>query len=237
MALEIFQTDPYAQSCTAEVVSTFLEINAFSTNQTVFYPIGGGQPGDQGRALLEDQDELKIIDTRRDRESGEILHYCAPESELPAPGTSLELHLDWDRRYRLMRMHSCMHLLCALIPADVTGGQIHDGRGRLDFDLEQPIDKKQLEYSLNQLIYKKAKREFKWICDEELQANPKLVRTMSVQPPKGAGMVRLVHFKGVDLQPCGGTHVASSHEIGSVVVKKIEKKGRQNRRITIEFAY
>lgn len=151
------------------------------------------------------------------------------------PGDSVTLNLDWDRRHRIMRMHSCLHMLCAVVPAQVTGGSIQDGRGRLDFDLPETIDKSEVTANLNKLIDENHAMTLSWITDEELQANPGLVRTMSAPPPIGTGKVRLVNFEGVDLQPCGGTHVASTGEIGPVLVQKIEKKGKLNRRITVVF--
>ena len=235
MAKELFQSDPYARACTAVVSAADPQSHAFAASRTVFYPTGGGQPGDQGWATLSNGEQIDIVDTRRSRDTGEILHYCSAESLLPEPASGLHLEIDWDRRHRLMRMHSCLHLLCALIPAQVTGGQIYPDRGRLDFDMGQTVDKRQLEQSLNRLVLKRSACDIRWISDEELDANPKLVRTMAVQPPRGAGMVRLVHFKGIDLQPCGGTHVADSSEIGPVRIEKIEKKGRKNRRVTVVF--
>jgi len=232
---EIFQNEPYARNCAAVVGSINTELSAFSVDQTVFYPLGGGQLGDQGLATAHSGERFEIIDTRRGRDSGQILHFCSPDSPLPNIGTNVTMELDWERRYRLMRMHSCMHLLCALIPAQVTGGQIYPDRGRLDFDLDQTVDKVQLQQSLNRVIFNGSKRDVKWITEEQLDRNPKLVRTMSVEPPRGNGSVRLVHFQGVDLQPCGGTHVAISSEIGPVRVEKVEKKGRKIRRITIVF--
>jgi len=155
--------------------------------------------------------------------------------DLPAVGETVTLKLDWERRYRLMRMHSCMHMLCAAIPAPVTGGSIQDGRGRLDFDLPDPVDKEEVTDRLNALIAQDSSMQMRWISDEELADKPELVRTMSVKPPTGSGQVRIVEFEGIDLQPCGGTHVASTGEIGRVRVRKIEKKGRQNRRVIVVF--
>jgi misacylated tRNA(Ala) deacylase len=155
---------------------------------------------------------------------------------LPEVGEQVALEIDWDRRYRLMRMHSCMHMLCALVPAPVTGGSISDGRGRLDFDLPDPLDKEALTRRLNQLIREGHSMRLRWITAAQLRAQPELVRTMSASPPQGTGKIRLVDFAGVDIQPCGGTHVANSAEIGPVRVTKIEKKGRQNRRVIVVFA-
>ena len=232
---ELFRDDGYLQSCDAEV--TALTEQGVVVDQTVFYPRGGGQPGDTGRLCCSDGRELAIVDTFVDRESGAHIHQVDdPGAELPAVGERVKLQLDWSRRHRLMRMHSCMHMLCAVIPAGVTGGSVRDGSARLDFDLPDPPDKLAIEQALNRLIEEDHPMSLAWITDAELEAQPDLVRTMSVQPPRGAGRVRLVRFEGVDLQPCGGTHVASTGEIGPVRVRKIEKKGKKNRRITVEFA-
>jgi misacylated tRNA(Ala) deacylase len=230
---ELFREDGYLRSCDATVIE--INENKVVVDQTVFYPEGGGQPGDIGILTRADGGRVPIEDTFKAAESG--LHYHVANSEAPLPnlGERVTLEIDWSRRYRLMRMHSCMHMLCAVIPAPVTGGSIHEGRGRLDFDLPEPIDKAEVTTKLQQLIEADHSMHLSWITDEELTCQPDLVRTMSVQPPVGGGRVRLVHFEGVDLQPCGGTHVASSAEIGKVRVRKIEKKGKKNRRIIVEF--
>jgi misacylated tRNA(Ala) deacylase len=230
---ELFREDSYLQDCDSFV--TRVDGNRLVVDQTVFYPEGGGQPGDIGKLICSNGAEIPIADTYKDRKSG--LHYHVASSELPLPevGDRVRLEIDWPRRYRLMRMHSCMHMLCAAVPAPVTGGSIQDGRGRLDFDLPDPIDKEKITQKLQQLVEADYPMHLSSITDEELAKNPELVRTMSVQPPHGSGWIRLVHFEGVDLQPCGGTHVASSVEIGKVNVRKIEKKGRRNRRIIVEF--
>jgi misacylated tRNA(Ala) deacylase len=182
-----------------------------------------------------DGQSLTISDTRKDRETGEHLHIVENTASL-VTGDSVELILDWDRRHRIMRFHSCLHMLCAVIDAPVTSGSIQVDRARLDFDLQEPIDKEMVTEKLNELIQRNATMSTRWISDAELDAQPDLVRTMSVQPPRNAqGTIRLVEFDGIDLQPCGGTHVAASGEIGPVLVKKIEKKGKQNRRIIVVF--
>ncbi len=234
MTKELFREDGYLRSCTA-VVKGIVE-SGFITDQTVFYPLGGGQPGDIGTAMANDTDKLGIIDTRKNRETGDIIHIIAEGSALPELGVVLELEIDWERRHRLMRMHSCMHMLCVVIPAPVTGGSIRDGSGRLDFDLPDPPEKDDLELRLNEIIQENHPMTLSWISDEEMQNNPELVKTMSVAPPIGSGQVRLVKFGDADLQACGGTHVANSGEIGPVCVKSIKNKGKQNRRVTIEFA-
>ena len=178
----------------------------------------------------------RVVNTIVQRETGAQLHVLDEEETLPELGMEVTARIDWDRRYGFMRMHSCMHMLCAVIDAPVTGGSVSEGRARLDFDLPDPIDKEAVTEALNKLIQQDQPRHFRWITDEELQSQPELVRTMSVSPPMGQGEVRLVEFEQIDLQPCGGTHVARSGEIGEVRGSKIEKKGKQNRRVIVEFA-
>jgi misacylated tRNA(Ala) deacylase len=210
-------------------------------DRTVFYPTGGGQPGDTGTLRLVSGDVIAIVDTIKGDGPDEVVHIPAPGSPLPRPGVEVSAEIDWERRYRLMRMHTCLHLLCAVVPGAVTGGQVSDGRGRLDFDIPgSSLDKEALAARLNELIAAAHMVTPRWISDEELQARPELVRTMSVKPPVGAGRVRLMEIAGldapIDLQPCGGTHIRNTAEIGPVVIGKIENKGRQNRRINIAFA-
>lgn len=234
MTEALYEREPYQKTCEAVISVVDTDANWFGTDRTVFYAMGGGQPGDTGLVRFDGK-ETRIVDTRKDRESGTIFHYVEEGAELPAINAKVVLEIDWARRHRMMRMHSCMHLLSAIIVAPVTGGQINDGRGRLDFDLGNVLDKEELTSSLNELIQKGIPREYEWITTEELDAQPELVKTMAVQPPRISGKVRLVNFSGVDLQPCGGTHVANSNEIGPVRVDKIENKGRHNRRVTIVF--
>ncbi len=233
MTEEIFRSDAYARTCEATVLG--VDEHGIRLDRTVFYPEGGGQPGDSGLLRLADGRELRIANTRKGELPGEILHLPAEVTNWLRPGLAVTLEIDWARRHRLMRMHTCLHLLSAVIIAPVTGGQVGDGYGRLDFDLPETPDKDQVNEKLNALIRNDAPVSFRWITDAELDAHPELVKTMSVQPPRGVGRVRLVNIEGVDLQPCGGTHVAHIGEIGAVTVSKIEKKGRQNRRVRLEF--
>jgi len=233
MTIELFREDSYLKECDATVIS--LDERGICLDRTIFYPRGGGQPGDSGTIVGSDGVETPITDTIKDRETGDHLHLPAEGAPLPVAGDKVTLRIEWERRYRLMRMHSCMHLLCAVIPAGVTGGSVREDSARLDFDLPDPPDKLEIEEALKRLIAENHPMRLEWISDEELEQQPELVRTMSVKPPTGVGKVRLVRFEGVDLQPCGGTHVAATGEIGQVRVKKIEKKGKKNRRITIEF--
>ena len=231
---ELFREDGYLKSCQA--VITHVDGDNVMVDQTVFYPEGGGQPGDTGVLIREDGEELLITDTQRDDAKGMHHHVVADGASLPNIGESIVLKIDWPRRYRLMRMHSCLHMLCGIIPAAVTGGSIQDGRGRLDFDLPEPIDRETIASELKALIDSDRSMTLSWISDAELAMQSDLVRTMSVKPPTGVGSIRLVQFDGIDLQPCGGTHVNSTKEIGSVRIRKIEKKGKNNRRIIVELA-
>jgi misacylated tRNA(Ala) deacylase len=231
----LFRYDGYLKSCTARVVSA--DVGGIRLDRTVFYPTGGGQPGDRGALRLASGETIAILDTVKGDMPDEVVHIATPGAALPAPGTELTAEIDWERRHRLMRMHTCLHLLCAVVPGAVTGGQVTDGRGRLDFDVPgSSLDKEAIAARLNQLIAAGHRVTPRWISDDELAAQPDLVRTMSVKPPTGSGRVRLMEIAGVDLQPCGGTHVANTAEIGPVAVAKIENKGRQNRRIIIAFA-
>lgn len=230
MVEEIFRQDAYATTCEATV--TAVDERGIQLDRTVFYATGGGQPGDVGVLRLVDGQAIPIADTRRDRETGEHLHIPADGADLPSVGVPVVAEIDWLRRHRLMRMHTTMHLLCALIPQGVTGGAVGADKSRLDFDLPDVVlDKGQLTEDLNRLIAGDHPVTMRWITDDELTVQPDLVRTMSVKPPSGSGRVRLVAIGDVDLQPCGGTHVARTGEIGRAVIGKIENKGKHNRRI------
>ena len=234
MTEEVFRRDAYATTCAARV--TAVDDAGIRLDRTVFYPLGGGQPGDTGRLVLPDGTVIRIADTRKGEAPEEIVHVPDGPVGPDLAGAEVTARIDWERRHRLMRMHTCLHLLCSLVPAPVTGGSIRDGSGRLDFDLpESTLDKQDLTERLNRLVAEDHAVTPRWISEEELDANPTLVRTMSVAPPRGRGRVRVLDIDGVDLQPCGGTHVASSGEIGRVRVTKIEKKGRQNRRVSVAF--
>jgi misacylated tRNA(Ala) deacylase len=250
----LFRDDAYERSCYAEVVAA--DGRGIRLDRTVFYPSGGGQPGDTGvlRVLqneamfqhasgetgvlmLPKGPTIAIIDTIKGDGSDDVIHVPAPDATLPQVGTEVIAEIDWERRHRLMRMHTCLHLLCAVVPGAVTGGAVGDGRGRLDFDVPgASLDKEAIAAALNRLILEGHAVAPRWIDDAELEARPELVRTMSVKPPTGTGRVRLLEIAGVDLQPCGGTHVRNTAEIGPVEIGKIENKGRQNRRINIAFA-
>lgn len=231
----LFRADAYLREAEAVVVGHTAE-GGILLDRTVFYPTGGGQPGDSG--WLAWGGALVPIATAVKAEGGQVALVMAEPMALPAVGTVVTQRLDWERRHRHMRVHTALHLLSVVIPLPVTGGQIGAERGRLDFDMpEPPEDVSAIEAKLNALIALDLTVSDEWITDAELAANPGLVKTMSVAPPTGQGRVRLVRIgtagHQVDLQPCGGTHVARSAEIGHVSIGKIEKKGRQNRRVSI----
>jgi misacylated tRNA(Ala) deacylase len=203
---KIFEQDAYAKSCDATVVS--VSPDGIELDRTVFYAMGGGQPGDQGVLRLAGGGEVAIADTRKGETPGTIIH-----------------------------IHTCLHLLCSVVEFPVTGGQISDGKGRLDFDIEDAaLDKEEITQAVNRLIEENHPVTSRWIDDDELASRPALVKTMSVAPPSGQGKVRLLDIESVDLQACGGTHVAATGEIGAIRVSKIENKGRHNRRVVVVFA-
>jgi misacylated tRNA(Ala) deacylase len=230
----LFRDDAYLRSCEATVVA--VDERGIQLDATVFYFTSGGQPGDAGMLAHSDGSPLDIADTVKGAAPGEVIHVLAPGYALPEVDARMVARIDWDRRYRHMRLHTCMHLLCAAVGAPVTGGQIHGDRARLDFDMQGgTIDKAALEARLNELVAGGHSVLPRWITDEELAANPALVRTMSVRPPLGAGRVRLLDIPGVDLQACGGTHVKNTAEIGPVKVLDVLSKGKQNRRVIVGF--
>lgn len=200
-------------------------------DRSLFYPSGGGQPGDTGALELADGTMIDVTDTRYGEDRASIR--VAAATACPV-GTVVTQHLDWTRRYRLMRMHTALHLLSVALPFPVTGGQIGELESRLDFDIpDATLDKDTITADVMRLVEADHPVKTEWITDAELDANPDLVKTMSVKPPRGSGRVRLVRIGDVDLQPCGGTHVGSTQEVGAVTVRKIEKKGRQNRRVRL----
>lgn len=231
----LFRDDAYLRSCDATILAV-TERGGVVLDRTIFYPTGGGQPGDSGTMRCADGSSIRIATTVKGETPHEIVHVPAEGEALPAAGSAVTLELDWDRRHAHMRMHTCLHLLSAVLTYPVTGGQVGAEKSRLDFDIpEAVLDKDEITARLNELVARDAPVSMRWITDAELAAQPDLVKTMSVQPPSGAGHVRLIEVEGMDLQPCGGTHVARTGEIGAVEVRKIEKKGRQNRRVSIQF--
>jgi len=237
MTYEIFREEPYAREAEASVSSR--DSRGIVLDRTIFYPRGGGQAGDAGAIVLANGASIAIVDTVKGETPGEILHVPAPgqEAALEAvnAGDKVALRIDWERRHRHMRFHTATHLLCALIPHPVDGCSITADYARLDFHMTDPLDKEALEAGLARLVGEAHPVSHRWITDAELDANPGLVRSMSVQPPRGTGRVRLLEIDGVDLQPCGGTHVSNTSEIGALVVKKIEKKSASTRRVVLAF--
>jgi misacylated tRNA(Ala) deacylase len=229
MTEALFREDSYLRECQATVIAAGPE--GITLDQTVFYPMGGGQPGDIG-AITWEGGSVAVSDTRYG-DAGAIRHLTETDAILPAAGTVVTASLDWDRRYLHMRMHTALHLLGSVLQYGVTGGNISAAKSRLDFDMEDTVDKEQVTADIQALVAADHPLTCRWISNEELDAQPELVRTMSVKPPKGAGKVRLLEIEGVDLQPCGGTHLKSTGEVGQVRVGKVEKKGRRNRRVSI----
>jgi len=218
---------------------TAADASGIRLDRTVFYPRGGGQAGDAGVLVLGNGAEVAIADTVKGVAPGEIIHVPAPGQEALLqglrPGDPVTARIDWERRHRHMRFHTATHLLCAVVPHQTNGCSITSGYARLDFDMVEPLDREHLERELARLVAEAHDVRTLWVIEEELDARPELVRTMSAPPPRGAGRVRLLQIDGVDLQPCGGTHVANTREIGAVRIVKIEKKSARTRRVVLEF--
>ena len=230
MVEELFRQDAYLRE--ADALVTAVEERGVRLDCSIFYPTGGGQPGDTG-ILRWDGGEARIIDAIK-ADGDDVLHVLAPDTPPPAIGTAVHAVLDWDRRYRHMRMHTALHVMSAVIRGNVTGGQVGADKSRLDFNLEGDVPTREwVTEEINKLLAADRPVVARWITDEELAARPELVKTMSVRPPMGTGRVRLMAIDGVDLQACGGTHVARTAEIGRVECVKIENKGKMNRRFVI----
>ena len=232
---QLFRDDPYLASCPAIVTDSGDDWVVL--DRTVFYATGGGQPGDRG-VLRWGNTDTAVANAVKGEAPDQVRHILEEGAGAPPVGTSVEAEIDWPRRHRLMRMHTAMHLLCSLVDGDVTGGQVGAEKSRLDFNLPAAaLDKEDLTARINALVDADHPVAARWIDDEELQQRPELVRTMSVKPPTGQGKVRLLLIgtdeAPVDLQPCGGTHVARTGEIGRLRIAKIENKGRQNRRVNL----
>jgi misacylated tRNA(Ala) deacylase len=230
MTALLFRQDPYLRSCEATIIA--VDGDAVELDRTVFYPLGGGQPGDTGRL-----GESRVLDTRKGPAGGEsVLHMLQPGAQV-AIGDKVEAEIDWQRRHRLMRLHTALHLLGAVVKAPVTGGRIAEDKAHLDFDVDMArLVAPDIEAQLNELVRAGAATRAIWISDAELDARPELVRTMSVAPPRGAGRVRLLEIPGIDLQACGGTHVANTAEVGTLKVARIRSEGKRNKRVTLELA-
>jgi misacylated tRNA(Ala) deacylase len=230
MVEELFRQDAYLKD--AEATVTALDERGVRLDRSIFYPTGGGQPGDTG-ILRWDGGEVRIVDAVK-ADGADVLHILAPDAPRPPLGTKVHTTLDWDRRLLHMRMHTALHVMSAVIKGNVTGGQVGADKSRLDFNLLGEVPAKEwVTEEINKLIALDRPVTPQWITDEELTARPELVKTMSVRPPMGAGRVRLLAIEGIDLQACGGTHVARTGEIGRVECIKIENKGKMNRRFVI----
>jgi misacylated tRNA(Ala) deacylase len=231
----LFRDDAYLQSATARVLES--HERGIELDRTIFYPLGGGQPGDIGVLVRQNGERIAIADTRKGEAPGSVLHVPAPGASRPEPGEILLLQIDWARRYALMRLHTALHLLSCVVVAPVSGGNIAPDKARLDFDIDMGLlDAERITQGTNALIASGAATETVWITDEELEAQPELVKTMSVQPPRGVGRVRLLKIPGIDLQPCGGTHVRNIAEIGRIRVTRIRNEGKRNKRVEIVLA-
>jgi misacylated tRNA(Ala) deacylase len=230
----LFRSDAYLKTARAQVIA--VHERGIELDRTIFYPMGGGQMGDTGVLLRASGERIAIADTRKGDAIDSVLHIAAPS--LPAePGETLTLEIDWQRRYALMRLHTALHVMSCVVVAPVTGGNISPDKARLDFDIDMSLlDAGRIEQETNALIARGAETETVWITEDELDARPELVKTMSVQPPRGGGRVRLLRIPGIDLQPCGGTHVRNISEIGAIRVLKIRSEGRRNRRVEIALA-
>jgi misacylated tRNA(Ala) deacylase len=230
MAELLFRDDPYLPSCEATVVA--VHADSVELDRTVFYPLGGGQAGDTGKL-----GDWRVLDTRKGPGAADsVLHILEPGAT-PAVGSKVTVHLDWERRHRLMRLHTALHLLGAVVKAPVTGGRISQDKAHLDFDVDMArLVKEEIEARLAELVARKVATQVRWITDAELDAHPELVKTMSVAPPRGEGRVRLLEIPGIDLQACGGTHVANIAEIGALSVVRIRSEGKRNKRVTLELA-
>jgi misacylated tRNA(Ala) deacylase len=231
----LFRDDAYLKTARARVVA--VDERGIELDRTIFYPQGGGQMGDAGVLVRDSGERIAIADTRKGEDAGSVRHISAPGAAQPVPGEMLSLAIDWPRRHALMRLHTALHVMSCVVVAPVTGGNIAPDKARLDFDIDMSLlDAARIENETNALIARAVDTETVWITDEELDARPELVKTMSVQPPRGAGRVRLLRIPGIDLQPCGGTHVRNIAEIGAIRVLKIRSEGKRNRRVEIALA-
>ena len=230
----LFRDDAYLKTATARVASCHAQ--GLELDRTIFYPLGGGQLGDTGTIVRANGERVTIKDTRKGSGPDSVLHIPVSPMTIE-PGEPVTLEIDWARRYALMRLHTALHVMSCVVIAPVTGGNIAPDKARLDFDIDMGLlDAVKIERETNALIARGVDTETVWITDEELDARPDLVKTMSVQPPRGAGRVRLLRIPGIDLQPCGGTHVRNIGEIGPIRVLKIKNEGKHNKRVEIGLA-
>jgi misacylated tRNA(Ala) deacylase len=228
----LFRDDAYLKTASARVVA--VHERGLELDRTLFYPLGGGQPGDTGALVRGSGERIPIVDTRKGNVVDSVVHVASASTGLAEVGETVNLEIDWQRRYALMRLHTALHVMSCVVVAPVTGGNMSPDKGRLDFDIDMSLlDAAKIERETNALIARGLDTETVWITDEELEARPDLVKTMSVQPPRGAGRVRLLRIPGIDLQPCGGTHVKNIGEIGAIRVLKIRSEGKHNKRVEI----
>lgn len=231
----LFRNDAYLKFAEARVLA--VHERGIELDRTIFYPLGGGQPGDSGALVRPTGERIVIADTRKGEGTDTVLHIPAPGMPQPQVGETLGLELDWDRRYALMRLHTALHVMSCVVVAPVSGGNIASDKARLDFDIDMSLlDADRIAQETNALIARGVETKTVWITDEELNARPELVKTMSVQPPRGAGRVRLLEIPGIDLQPCGGTHVRNIAEIGAIRVIRVRNEGKRNKRVEIALA-
>jgi len=231
----LFRDDAYLRTTTARVVA--VGERGIELDRTIFYPTGGGQAGDTGVFIRDRGERVAVADTRKGEAFDAVVHVPASGAALPAVGEPLTLELDWERRYAHMRLHTALHVMSCVVVAPVTGGNIALDKARLDFDIDMELlNAANIEAGTNALIARRIDTETVWITDAELDARPELVKTMSVKPPRGAGRVRLLSIPGIDLQPCGGTHVRNIGEIGPIRVLRIKSEGKRNRRVEIALA-
>src|SRR5713101_5598201 len=228
----LFRSDAYLKTARAQIVA--VHERGVELDRTIFYPMGGGQQGDTGELVRANGERTAIVDTRKGDAIDSVLHIAAPTMPRPEVGETVALEIDWARRYALMRLHTALHVMSCVVVAPVTGGNISPDKARLDFDIDMSLlDAEKIARETNALIARGVETETVWITDEELDARPELVKTMSVQPPRGAGRVRLLRIPGIDLQPCGGTHVHNIAEIGCIRVIRIRSEGKHNKRVEI----
>ncbi|HVO91064.1 MAG TPA: alanyl-tRNA editing protein [Casimicrobiaceae bacterium] len=231
----LFRDDPYLKAANARVIA--VHERGIELDRTIFYPQGGGQMGDTGVMTLAEGASLAIADTRKGDAPDSVLHVLAAGAPQPNVGDAVALQLDWERRYALMRLHTALHVMSCVVVAPVTGGNIAPDKARLDFDIDMSLlDARRIEEETNAIVARAIATQIEWISDADLDARPELVKTMSVQPPRGSGRVRLVRIPGIDLQPCGGTHVGNIAEIGAIRVLRIRSEGRRNKRVEIALA-
>ncbi len=231
----LFRIDAYLKSTEARVAA--VHERGIELDRTMFYPLGGGQPGDTGALVRANGERIAIGDTRKGDTAENVIHVPLPEMPRLEVDEPLTLELNWERRYSLMRLHTALHVMSCVVVAPVSGGNIAPDKGRLDFDIDMTLlDAERIEQETNALIARAIETETVWITDEELDARPELVKTMSVQPPRGVGRIRLLRIPGIDLQPCGGTHVKNIAEIGAIRVVRIRNEGKRNKRVEIVLA-